>query len=147
MITILYELCLLHPPSHTISLFRHQPNTEDSDWVCLGISCYFHAKTYIYGSCTGFPYPLAAGSDFFQVKWDPVYWPPSLSHCNVGESQVPSSSSVWYVFKQILLIHDSDMRRNNMSSLVSVPPNHIPSQVNSVQCKYSSPQIPKSGTN
>ena len=24
MITILYELCLLHPPSHTISLFRHQ---------------------------------------------------------------------------------------------------------------------------
>ena len=31
MITILYELCFLHPPSHTISLFRHQPNTEDSD--------------------------------------------------------------------------------------------------------------------
>ena len=56
----------------------------------------------------------------------PCLLPPSLSDCNVVESLVPSSSSMWYVFKQILLIHDSDMGRNNMSSLVSVPPNHIP---------------------
>ena len=73
MITILYELCLLHPPSHAISLFRHQ--TQKTQIKCAPEFPVIFMPKPIYGSCTGFPYPLAAGSDFFQVKWDPVYGP------------------------------------------------------------------------
>ena len=141
MITILYVLCLLHPPSHTFSLFRHQ--TQKTQIKCaLVFPVIFMPRPVNMAVARGSPTHLLQVATFSKSNGTLSIAPFFISlQCR----RVSGSFLLQYVIRFQTNPFNTRFRHGEEQHVVPgvCPTQPYPSQVNSVQCKYSPPPDPQ----